>query len=197
MPHRSIHIMELTSNQFASQLSGWYQKWAQVNNAYFPVEKRLSEKALEKGYLEIADLVDITRVLGNPHSIRSRVQSNNTADSVIQKTENSILNIGDPLKALQWVCSIKCWGLTYGSKTLRCICPQKYGALDSRIIDGVNRNYLPSNNNYVKYAEFLQLCEQIRQRVTKPGPRDKEKWYIADIEIALFQFLWNKENRLL
>lgn len=100
--------MELTSNQFASQLSGWYQKWAQVNNAYFSVEKRLSEKAFEQGYLEISDLVDITRVLGNPYSIRIRVQSNNTADSVIQKTKNAILNIGDPRKALQWLCSIKC-----------------------------------------------------------------------------------------
>jgi len=106
--------MKLTLDQFIRELPQWYRIWAQANANYFPLEKRLSEKAQAKGYLDIVDLADITRVLGNPYSIRSRMQRNNTQDSVIEKTKNAIISLDSPIDALKSICSIKFWGLTYG-----------------------------------------------------------------------------------
>lgn len=189
--------MELSLNQFIGQVHHWYDIWARANATYFPVEKRLTEKATSKGYLEIADLVHITNVLGNPHNIRGGIQRTNTESDVIENTKNAIKNLDNPAKALRCVCSISYLGLTYGSKTLRCMCPQKHGALDSVIINGVDPQYLPSRNNYDRYADFVQLCGQIRDKVIQPGPRKDGQWFIADIEIALFQFLWGGGNKVL
>jgi len=189
--------MELTLDQFIKQVPHWYNIWAPANAAYFPLEKRLNGKATLKGYLEMADLVDITYVLGNPRNMRGRMQRANTENDVTENTKNAIRNLNNPTKALKCICSIKYWGLTYGSKTLRCMCPQKYGALDSVITNGIGSQYLPSRNNYDRYADFIHLCRQIRDNVIQPGPREDRQWFITDIEIALFQFLWGRSNKLL
>ena len=189
--------MELTLDQFIEQVPYWYGIWAQTNATYFGLEQRLNEKVVSKGYLEIADLVSITYVLGNPHNVRGRLQRDNTEYAVIEKTKNAIKNLDNPTKALKCICSIKRLGLTYGSKTLRCMCPQKYGALDSKIINGIDPKYLPSRNNYDKYANFIDLCKQIRDKIVETGPRQNKQWFIADIEVALFQFLWDNSNKLL
>lgn len=189
--------MELTLDQFIEQVPYWYDIYARANATYFPLEKRLTEKATSKGYLEIADLANITYVLGNPRNVRGRMQGANIEDDVIENTRNAIKNLNDPTKALRYICGIRHWGLTYGSKTLRCMCPQKYGALDSTVINGIDPKYLPSRNNYGKYADFVHLCGQIRDKVIQPGPRESGQWFVADIEMALFQFLWGKRNRLL
>jgi len=190
--------MELTLDQFSQQVPHWYAVWAEANADYFPLEKRLTAKATSKGYLEMSDLVDITHALGNPHNVRGRMQRANTADDVAENTRNAMRNLDNPVQALRSICSIKCWGLTYGSKTLRCMCPREYGALDSVIICGVDPQYLPSRNNYERYADFIHLCRQIRGRVVQPNTaREEGLWFIADIEVALFQFLWGRANRLL
>jgi hypothetical protein len=189
--------MELTLDQFIEQAPYWYDIYARANATYFPLEKRLTEKATSKGYLEIADLVNIPYVLGNPRNIRGRMQGANIENDVIENTKNAIKNLDNPTKALKYICSIKYWGLTYGSKTLRCMCPQKYGALDSVVINGIDPKYLPSRNNYDKYADFIHLCGQIRDKVIQPGRRENGQWFIADIEMALFQFLCGRSNKLL
>ena len=189
--------MELTLDQFIEQVPHWYDIWAGANATYFPLEKRLTEKATSQGYLEIADLVDITYLLGNPHNIRGRMQRTNTEKYVIENTKNAIKNLDNATKALKCIRSINYWGLTYGSKTLRCMCPQKYGALDRVIINGIDPQYLPSRNNYDRYADFIHLCGQIRGKVIQPGPRKNGQWFIADIEIALFQFVWGVSNKVL
>jgi hypothetical protein len=189
--------VELTLDQFTEQIPYWYHIYARANAAYFPLEKRLTEKTTSKGYLEIADLANITYVLGNPRNVRGRMQGANIEDDVIENTRSAIKSLSDPTKALRYICDIRYWGLTYGSKTLRCMCPQKYGALDSMVINGIDPKYLPSRNNYDKYADFIRLCGQIRDKVIQPGPRESGQWFVADIEMALFQFLWGKRNRLL
>jgi len=189
--------MELTSDRFIKQVPYWYGIYAGANPTYFSLEKRLTEKTASKGYLEIADLVDITYALGNPRNIRERMRRANTENDVIENTKNAIKNLDNPTKALKCICSIHHWGLTYGSKTLRCMCPQKYGALDSVIIDGIDPRYVPSRNNYDKYADFTHLCGQIRDTVVQSGPRKNGHWFIADIEMALFQFLWGGRNKIL
>ena len=187
--------MNLTPEQFAKELAKWYQKWRKANPAYFPLEERLTNKAGTLGYLQITDLVEITRILGNPFNIANRVRKANTEDEITDKTREAIRHLSNPATALTHMMSIRRWGRTYASKTLRCICPSNYVALDSKLIQGINPSYLPSKNEVERYCQFLDLCRQIRRMVSVPGARENGAWFLADIEIALFQFVWDK-NRI-
>ena len=188
--------MRLTPNQFAKQLPKWYLKWRNANPRYFPLEERLTQKANVLGYLEMDDLVEITKVLGNPYNVGGKIQKENTNDKVREKTEEAIQHLNNPAGALQSMMDVKRWGRAYASKTLRCICPRKYAALDSKLIKGISQTYLPSKNEAKRYEEFLNLCQWISQAVSVPGPRENGDWFIADIEIALFQFVWDENNKI-
>lgn len=188
--------MILTPDQFAQQLPYWHHIWTTHNSLYFPVEQLLSEKARIVGYLDIADLVAITHVLGNPYNIRGRVQQANSESEVRDKTRQAILNLADPAAALTHILGIRQWGRAYASKTLSCICPRDYAALDSKVLQGVDSIYISARNEVERYVEFLEFCKAIRQMVTVSGPRDKGEWYIADVEVAFFQFLWYPNNRI-
>jgi peptidase E len=187
--------MRLTPKQFAKQLPKWYDIWEKANLCYFHLEKRLTQKALILGYLEKADLVAIAKWGGNQYNRAGKVQRENTDDEVRKKTKEAIKNLGNPASAFMKMQSIRQWGLSYATKTLRCISPQNYVALDNKLHQGINRCYFPSNNEVKRYIEFLNFCQQIRQKVSVPGPREGE-WFLADIEIALFQFVWDKHNKI-
>ncbi|MBM3117943.1 MAG: hypothetical protein FJ006_00065 [Chloroflexi bacterium] len=188
--------MDLTPGAFAEQVLKWYRIWANANRNYFPVEEKLSDKASRVGYLNMVDLIEITRVLGNPHNIRGRVQTANTEATVIRATKNAILHLNEPIEAYKSMCEIRQWGLAYRTKTLRCICPRNYAALDSKIHVCIDRRYFPSRDEGKRYCEFLNFIEHIKQKVLVPGPRNGE-WFIADIEMALFQFAWEPNNRII
>lgn len=87
--------------------------------------------------------------------------------------------------------SLKQWGRTYASKTLRCVFPQDFGGLDGKLIHGISHKYLRSASEVKRYDEFLTLCRQIRSKVSEPGPRANGAWFLADVEMALFQFIWD------
>jgi len=186
--------MNLAPEQFAKELPKWYHKYREHNPSYFPLEEHLTKKAQMLGYLEIDDLVDITRVLGNPFNIANRVRKANTEDEVREKTRQAIRHLSNPAAALTYMMCINRWGRTYASKTLRCICPSNYGALDSKLIQGINSNYLSSRDEVERYCQFLGLCRKIRQAVSVPGPRENGAWFLADVEVALFQFVWDKNK---
>ena len=38
------------------------------------------------------------------------------------------------------------------------------------------------------YVRFLALCNQMRTQVKERGPREGGVWFVADVEMALFQF---------
>lgn len=183
--------MNLTLEQFTKELPRWYQKWKRNNLEYFPLEERLTKKACTLGYLEMDDLVAITGVLSNPFNIAGRVRKANSEDEVEEKTREAIRHLSNPAKALTDIMSIRRWGRTYASKTLRCICPSNYAALDSLLIRNINPSYLPSRNEVERYCQFLDLCREILQMILVLGPRENGAWFLADIEIALFQFVWD------
>ncbi len=196
--------MKLTPNEFAKQLPKWYYIWMEHNPHYLTLEKCLTHKADTLGYLEMDDLVEIIDVLGSRYNVimKRRLIDKNSDIAVMEKTREAIQKLDNPASALQSLMGstmgIKGWGLAYASKTLRCICPSRYAALDSKLIKGINQSYLPSTNNEAKrYVEFLNLCQQIRQEVSEPPPPFRGgEWFLADIEIALFQFIWDKNNKI-
>ena len=185
----------LTPAQFARELPACYDEYTRspYSPGWFALEPRLTAKAVDPGYLNLEDLVEIAKWGGNQHGIAGRVFKANTDEDVIKATRGAIESLDDPRAALRAMLAIRQWGLTYGSKTLRAVCPQNYGALDSLLLDNIDRRYMPASEVTQLYVQFLRLCEDIRQGVAEPGPR-QGKWFIADVEMGLFQFVWNKNK---
>jgi hypothetical protein len=88
---------------------------------------------------------------------------------------------------------IKYVGSAYGSKTLRCVYPQEYGAFDIHVRKAC-ACFLPTMDDreaeIAEYLEFLHICGRLRTQVTALGPRRKGLWYIADVEMGIFQFAY-------
>ncbi len=90
-------------------------------------------------------------------------------------------------------------GLSFATKTLRCLYPQNYGALDSKLLQWIDSTLLPRVHNETDlYLRFLELLRGLKQIVLPPRPsrRPNREWFIADIEMALFQFAWGPGHRL-
>lgn len=189
----------LTLVEFSSQALKWYEQYTQSSYfvTYVKLEQRLSQKAMDKGYLEVVDLADIADWGGNQRGIKQRVQRGNSGDQVKQATTEAIRKLDSPSNALRAVLSINQWGLTYASKTLRFVCPRDYPALDQKLRKAINKTLLPTiydgniNSMVRGYLRFLELCRKIKHQVSVPGPRSAGEWFIADIEMAVFQFVWD------
>ncbi len=89
-------------------------------------------------------------------------------------------------EALKEVTSIYGLGISYGSKILRMLLPEKAGAYDS-----ILRKKFPS---YLKssYAEFCGDCKEVavalekREIKNKSTHRKNGEWFVADVEAAIY-----------
>ncbi len=183
----------LTPDQFVSCIRSYYDRYAgsKAFGMWVGLEERLSAKAANIGHVKLADLVEIAKWGGNQYNIAGRVQRANTDREVERITGQAISHIGKTAEAFRSMLKIRQWGTSFATKTLRAICPRDYAALDSKLLEGINRSYLPSRNEVERYVQFLNLCGQIKEMAPKPGPRANGEWFIADIEMALFQFVWD------
>ena len=128
---------------------------------------------------------------------------------------DTIAHLGTPELALRAALNIPGMGLTYASKLLRFLDPDRYGALDNRIrqgwLDPEGNKILQfiSNgdaNSMVRgYLQFLELIEGIRVQLDTAGIRRPEcalpcgltasGWRAADIEMAIFQLTEKKRAK--
>jgi hypothetical protein len=120
-----------------------------------------------------------------------------------------ISNLSLPAKAIESALRIPGLGLTYASKLLRFLDPERYGALDGRIRKGlgaqewvnsygdeirIHDSSVPSMvNGYCLYLIELTDLKFRLEESSIPCPRseinDTGTWRLADIEMALFQHL--------
>lgn len=124
---------------------------------------------------------------------------------------NTIANISDPERAISAALQFPGMGLTYASKLLRFLDPERYGALDSRIRNAMKERipgalpkiYDSSASSMVAgYVAFTNFVDGIKQdlneaEIIRPpcelpvGPEATE-WRSADVEMALFG--WASSN---
>lgn len=109
-------------------------------------------------------------------------------------------NLEQPDAAIRTALEIPGMGLSYASKLLRFLRPDKYGALDGqirehlietsdfpKIYDGITNNMV---NGFVKFTQLLSdLKEELQRRdIARPGSASETlQWRNADIEMAIFQ----------
>ena len=64
-------------------------------------------------------------------------------------------------------------------------------ALDSLLIRNISQGHLESKDEVSRYIQFITLCKQILAHVSTSGPRQNDAWFLADVEIGFFQFVWD------
>ncbi len=198
---------QLTLAQFAVEVPRWYEKYAQSNPKYFPLEERISGKAIEQGCLTMGDVVEIvkwgSKRLGP--RLSARIGRHNKDSDIEAKTGAAVRVLNNPEGlALRRLLGGKYGGiyglgLAFATKTLRCLCPQNYGVLDSKLRQAIDASLLPNIRNEIDlYLHFLELLRELKQMASPPGPsrRPNREWFIADVEMALFQFAWYPGHRL-
>jgi hypothetical protein len=93
----------------------------------------------------------------------------------------------DVSSALRCINAIK-WLSTpsFASKHLRFLCPEFCPVLDSRIHDVFG--YPFDVSGYHQYAEDCLQIALVLERIHSPNPRqrDHERWYVGDIDMALY-----------
>jgi len=185
----------LTQQEFAVQIGYWYEKYTQAPHfqRYKNIERRLTKKVSDIGYLEPRDFLEIA-IWGSDeerHRLGTRICNNNTYDEIVTHTRDAIRELDNPKRALEKLLNIRNIGPSYGSKTLRCMCPEKHAAFDLHVRRAC-KNMLPQmldrEAQLTGYVRFLEICQRLRELVTEIGPRPGGMWYVADIEMAIFQF---------
>ncbi|AGX88317.1 hypothetical protein [Candidatus Symbiobacter mobilis] len=125
--------------------------------------------------------------------------------NIQQLVLDTVSNLSSPEKAIEAALKFPGMGLTYASKMLRFLDPERYGALDRRIRKAFSERLpevLPKIydaydqsmvTGYVAFTEYLDHLKQKldKEIITRPkcnlplGSGDS-KWRAADIEMAIF-----------
>ncbi len=90
-------------------------------------------------------------------------------------------------EALKEVTSIYGLGISYGSKILRMLLPEKAGAYDS-----ILRKKLPAYRGIEGYVEFCDACQKVADALKNRGiksHRKNDEWFVADVEAAIYHYI--------
>jgi hypothetical protein len=173
-------------------------------------------RSLERRFLHYREHPDSTPL----YLIREMIQWGGSQNGVLEKFDNALgtyclqtkLNavlegIQAPRNAIRAALDVPGLGLTYASKLLRFLDPEKYGALDGRIrkalarlepppipkiYDGNISSMVGGYHKFIEYIDDLRF-ELANISITRPAEHgDRERWRAAEVEMALFQ--WSSES---
>lgn len=138
---------------------------------------------------------------GNQNGVLDKFDEELGSYCLHKRLDAVLHNIRLPQDAIAAALDIPGLGMTYASKLLRFLDPERYGALDRRIRDSLGKlspSPLPKiyDGNLRSmtggYCEFSKYLEEIRQDLLAKGislPAEsgsQRSWRAADIEMALF-----------
>ncbi|NCD35068.1 MAG: hypothetical protein EOL87_16830 [Spartobacteria bacterium] len=135
----------------------------------------------------------------------SKVEKSNTPTAICAAMNKAIAHLqnNDPRNALNSVLSINGLGISFGSKLLRFLDPERCGGLDRIISQNTWNTADPKRQYNLKpslvvhsYQMFLDDCHSIsrileKNQVTNPMGRPKDRWYMADVEMAIYAHFRN------
>jgi len=187
--------MEFTTEEFASVLPTWYEKFTSSSyyEGWVELLDRLPLKAQRCGHFDFKDLAVIADWGGNQHGVKQRMASSNTPQEVRVQTSKAIRHLHKPDEAIRAILVINHWGLSYGTKTLVFMDPSNHAIIDSWIRRALEQVIPPiydgHRNSMVRgYLAYLDVCSDLQQCVTGLLPKAQDQWSLADIGQALFEF---------
>ena len=137
---------------------------------------------------------------GNQHGILRKFGSALGSYCLKDRLHDVLDRLHSPATAIDAALAIRGLGLTYTSKLLRFLEPERYGALDSRLRKALTPSVLPKiydghkRSMIAGYCAFISYLESLRRqllinRINRPCETEEQLfWRPADIEMALFQW---------
>ena len=120
---------------------------------------------------------------------------NNAIDEIRVRTRDAFswLAEGDPVQAMERFRSLKGVNYPFGSKVLAMRSPWNAPIWDN-IAQHCLREFTISDKRVRIYEQFVAFCGHVAdelKRLNIPAPRGEGRWYLRDIEMAIFQFGWD------
>ena len=176
-----------------SRFPSLFQHFLEGNPKTIDLEKLgLSLREQNFEHSQISDFVKgVCEWGGDYRGIAKQVLRKNTLDRIANALQNATTELSkaepDFGKALQMIDDLKGLGVSFGSKHLRFLFPDKCPVLDSRI-----SNRLFYSSDCSGYNQFVRDCNMIvsaLEGIDNLVPERKGKWYVADVEASLYTYL--------
>lgn len=103
------------------------------------------------------------------------------------------LEEGRTVEAMELLKVVKGVNYPFGSKVLAMRSPWNAPIWDN-IAQHCLREFTIGGEKVRTYAQFIAFCEHVThelERLNIPAPRGGGRWYLRDIEMAIFQFGWD------
>ncbi|MDE2836709.1 MAG: hypothetical protein OXL97_04280 [Chloroflexota bacterium] len=129
---------------------------------------------------------------GRGHNLFAQIKKNNSSDEIQEqmKAAFSVLADGDPVRALEELKRLKYCSDSFGTKALAMRSPESAPIWDE-IAKACLRDFTIGGKKVKSYEQFIRFCEHIAKELERPAPRGGGRWYLRDIEMAIFQFGWD------
>lgn len=174
--------------------------------------------SLEKRFQWVVENYDINNS-ASKYLLQEMIEWGGSQNGVLQKFNDSsgevnlltimgnvVNNLPNPEQAISSALRLPGLGLTYASKLLRFMHPDKYGALDSRIRKALHdenilqRIFDGNHNSMVSgYVQFVSLLAELKNKlaeenIEKPSStlNNDSDWRACEIEMALFYWAENR-----
>ncbi len=213
------NLKRIPIKEFILEIPAWHAKY--VNACVFKVEafvqrdwknphlkpsvctgnfrevERLIEKL--KGKDDLDRLEDDMEIVyrwggGRGPNLFAQIKKNNPMDEIQRQIRVAFdeLGEGQPAKALEELKRLRYCSDAFGSKVLAMRSPWNAPIWDN-IAQHCLREFRIGGKKVRSYEQFIAFCEHVAdelKRLNIPAPRG-ERWYLRDIEMALFQFGWD------
>ena len=184
--HIKIVRLSIALDQFPAHLSRHC-----ISDPTTPEIERLGAKYVTETFplKQTEGFVKAVCKWGNYAGVSGNVLKHNTLTSIQSCFRNaySAQLKNDPREAIKLVTSLKGFAVSFGSKHLKFLDPERAVVLDSIISERLGYLRTPDG-----YAEFLGDCMSIRDALNTEGIAASKKqrlWRVSDVEMAIFSKL--------
>lgn len=206
---------------FISKVPAWRAKYLENNMSTFRVEafiqrnwgsRYLSDPMYEDRYQKVNALTkeltgkeDVERLEdamevvyrwggGRGPNLFAQIKKNNPMGEIQKQMRVAFdaLGEGQPAEALEELKRLKYCSDAFGSKVLAMRSPWNAPIWDN-IAQHCLSEFKISGKKVKTYEQFITFCEHVADELKERGidPPRGERWYLRDIEMALFQFGWD------
>ena len=218
------NLKRIPIEDFIREVPAWRGKYVEGNQCVFKVEAFLQkdwknpcldepsckknhrrvEELIEKlkrrdDLIKLEDDVEIVYRWGGGQGPRllGVIRNNNSQPSIRTQTNLALAALaeGCPVEAMEQLKVLKGVDYAFGSKVLAMRSPWNAPIWDN-IAQHCLKEFTIGGKKVRSYEQFITFCEHVAdelKRLNIPAPRGG-RWYLRDIEMALFQFGWDNDK---
>jgi hypothetical protein len=163
---------------------------------YHKVNALIKELTRKEGLERLEDAMEVVYRWGGGRgpNLFAQIKKNNPMDEIPKQVRVAFdaLGGGRPAEALEELKRLKYCSDSFGSKVLAMRSP-RIAPIWDEIAKACLKEFKVGGKWVRTYEQFIAFCEHVAdelKRLNIPAPRG-ERWYLRDIEMAIFQFGWD------